>query len=98
MLIRIVKMNFQEEEIHNFEALFEKKKQYIRNFEGCQFLELYQDRENKSIFFTYSYWESDEALQKYRHSELFKSVWAKTKPLFIEKAEAWSVDSMIKLP
>ena len=97
MLIRIVKMNFQEEEIHNFEALFEKKKQYIRNFEGCQFLELYQDRENKSIFFTYSYWESDEAIQKYRHSELFKEVWAATKVKFAAKPEAWSVNKIVSL-
>ena len=97
MLIRIVKMNFQEEEIHNFEALFEEKKQYIRNFEGCQFLELYQDRENKAIFFTYSYWESDEALQNYRHSELFKEVWATTKIKFAAKPEAWSVNKIVSL-
>ena len=38
-----------------------------------------------------------EDLEKYKNSSLFKAVWAKTKPLFIEKAEAWSVDSIIKL-
>ncbi|SHI99745.1 hypothetical protein SAMN04488096_106256 [Mesonia phycicola] len=97
MLVRIVKMHFQEEEIENFKLIFEEKKKYIRNFEGCQFLELYQDKNNKSIFFTYSYWVNDEALEKYRHSALFKEVWAETKIKFKQKAEAWSVDKLVSL-
>jgi len=97
MLVRIVKMHFQEDEIENFKLIFEEKKKYIRNFEGCQFLELYQDKDNKSIFFTYSYWKNDEALQNYRHSALFKEVWAETKIKFKQKAEAWSVDKLVSL-
>ncbi len=97
MLVRIVKMHFQQREIKNFKQLFEEKKNYIRNFEGCRFLELYQDQQNNSIFFTYSYWENDAALQNYRHSALFKEVWAKTKIKFEHKAEAWSVNKLVSL-
>lgn len=91
MIIRIVKMTFEPSEIENFRLLFEENKEKIRHFEGCRFLELYQDIKNKNIFFTYSHWGNEEALNEYRHSELFKNVWGQTKILFKEKPEAWSV-------
>jgi heme-degrading monooxygenase HmoA len=44
------------------------------------------------VLFTLSIWENPEALEAYRRSELFQNTWAKTKALFAEKAEAWSVE------
>lgn len=98
MLVRIVKMYFKKEEIEHFRLFFETKKKFIRDFEGCQFLELYQDQHHPQLFFTYSYWENEAALENYRHSELFKSVWAATKKMFGGKPEAWSVDKIVSLP
>lgn len=97
MFVRIVKLSFAEENIDVFKANFETVKYKIRAFEGCQLLELYQDKHNSSIFFTYSYWNTEEDLEHYRNSELFKGVWAKTKPLFNAKPEAWSVDKIALL-
>ncbi|WP_299678855.1 antibiotic biosynthesis monooxygenase family protein [uncultured Dokdonia sp.] len=97
MLVRIVKLSFRESEIPLFLANFEQVKDSIRAFPGCQFLELYRDQNDTSIFFTYSYWDTAEALEDYRHSELFKGVWATTKPLFSDKPEAWSVDKLASL-
>lgn len=97
MLVRIVKMRFRESEIPTFLANFEEVKNNIRTFPGCQFLELYRGKDDPCIFFTYSYWNAPEDLEKYRHSDLFKSVWAKTKPLFSDKPEAWSVDKLVSL-
>lgn len=97
MLVRIVKMRFRENEIPTFLNDFEKVKTSIRAFPGCNFLELYRGQDDPRIFFTYSYWDSAEALNNYRHSELFKGVWAKTKPLFSDKPEAWSVDKLASL-
>lgn len=96
MLIRIVKMTFLPEKTDIFQTFFEEKKTFIRNFEGCQFLELYRDKNNPEIFFTYSYWENEAALEKYRHSKLFKSVWAETKKMFGGKPEAWSVGKVVR--
>ncbi len=98
MLVRIVKMSFQEHKTDLFLSNFEANKTKIRAFEGCEFLELYRDKNNSNIFFTYSYWLSEQHLENYRHSELFQSVWAKTKPLFNAKPEAWSVDKLESLP
>ncbi len=98
MFIRIVKMNFQEDKIDIFLDNFDKVKHQIRNFPGNRFLELYRDKNNPSVFFTYSYWEDEQDLENYRKSDLFCGVWAFTKQLFKEKAEAWSVDKMVSLP
>ncbi|OQD43055.1 antibiotic biosynthesis monooxygenase [Croceivirga radicis] len=91
MIVRIVKLTFKTEEIANFEHIFEETKANIRNFEGCNFLELYQDVNSPQQFFTYSYWETQDHLESYRQSDFFKSVWSKTKVLFAAKPEAWSV-------
>lgn len=97
MFTRIVKMEFRNEEIPKFLSNFEKIKEKIRAFEGCTYLELYQDKNNKDVFFTYSRWENESDLESYRTSELFKSVWATTKPMFRSKAQAWSVDTLHSL-
>jgi len=97
MFVRIVKMRFQEDKIDAFLANFNQVKEKIRHFEGNQFLELYQDKNDPRIFFTYSYWQAEENLENYRNSELFKEVWNYTKTLFSDKPEAWSVNKIASL-
>jgi len=97
MLVRIVKLGFYKQNVEVFIQHFNETKTRIRAFEGCNFLELYNDKNDPSIFFTYSYWESEAALENYRKSELFKSVWSKIKPFFSIKPEAWSVNKMESL-
>ena len=97
MLIRIVKMSFHEENIPAFLENFEIMKEHIRNSPGNRFLELYQDKNNPCIFFTYSYWETENDLENYRKSVLFDEVWTFTKKLFNDKPEAWSVDKLVSL-
>lgn len=95
MLIRIVKMSFEPSRTDDFLEVFHASKQFIRGFEGCTHLELLNDINQPHIFFTYSYWESEAHLNKYRDSELFAGVWAKTKALFNAKPEAWSVNRAV---
>ncbi len=91
-MIRIVKLTFREDAVDSFIEIFNESKTKIRSFAGCQRLELLHDIDNPNIFFTYSYWDNSTSLEEYRTSELFESVWAKTKILFDDKPEAWSVD------
>lgn len=97
MFVRIVKMGFYEDKVQAFLDNFEQVKEQIRNFPGNRFLELYQDKNDPTMFFTYSYWEDEADLEKYRQSELFIEVWAFTKHLFNQKPEAWSVDKLVTL-
>lgn len=94
MLIRIVKMEFEPELLQEFMSVFSHSSDQIRNFDGCKRLELLQDRLNPNIIFTYSWWDTEAHLNAYRHSELFRATWAKTKILFREKPEAWSVNQL----
>lgn len=97
MIKRIVKMVFRSSETENFIQLFQERKEQIRGFEGCTHLELFRSTREPDIFFTYSYWESEDALNVYRHSSLFEDTWAKTKVLFSEKPQAWSVEVIAEL-
>lgn len=94
MIKRIVKLVFKEGEVENFKKIFSESKSKIRGFEGCHHVELLQARDEPYIFFTLSIWENEEALNRYRHSELFQSTWKKTKALFNDKPLAWSVDKI----
>jgi autoinducer 2-degrading protein len=97
MFVRIVKMSFHEENIPKFMENFDLIKAKIRNSPGNRYLELYQDKNNPEIFFTYSYWETEDDLENYRKSALFDEVWTFTKKLFNDKPEAWSVDKLVSL-
>lgn len=91
MLTRIVKMTFEPENIPSFERLFEASEKGIRSFPGCLKVNLLQDLRDPTVFFTYSQWESETALEAYRQSEFFKGVWGETRTLFSERPEAWSL-------
>ncbi len=99
MIKRIVKLTFEPHLVTTFlEDVFEPSKARIRAFSGCIAMELLKDTNSTNTLFTLSYWQSAEDLEAYRHSDLFKATWAKTKVLFAAKAEAWSlevVDSLI---
>lgn len=93
MIKRIVKLTFRPEAVDAFiTEVFEQSKAQIRAFPGCLHMELVRHLAAPNVLFTLSKWENEIALDTYRQSELFKHTWAKTKALFSEKAEAWSVE------
>ncbi len=91
MIKRIVKLTLREDGATPFVEIYEKSKPVIKGFEGCLHLELLRDISQPNVFFTYSHWENEEALNAYRNSDFFKETWTKTKALFAGKPAAWSV-------
>ena len=91
MITRFVKMTFDPAKTEDFLSLFAENRHRIASFEGCLHLELQRDVNRPEIFFTVSRWRSEDDLENYRKSELFNSVWAKTKVLFAGKPEAWTL-------
>lgn len=91
MITRIVKLHFQEDKINEFLSFFETIKHQVNTFPGCRGMKLLQDINTPEIVMTYSHWENEEALENYRISETFGTIWPKIKPWFAEKPEAWSV-------
>lgn len=94
MITRIVKLTIQKEHIATFQSIFEANNAKIGQFPGCKLVKGYQSISEKNIFFTYSIWDSEDALNAYRKSELFGSIWPKTKSLFLAPAEAHTVESL----
>ncbi|MBC7383162.1 MAG: antibiotic biosynthesis monooxygenase [Bacteroidia bacterium] len=98
MINRIVRMSFEPEKVEEFLAVFENVKNQIADFEGCEGLILLRDAQQFNVLFTYSYWLTPDALNKYRFSALFKKTWGQTTKLFNDKPMAWSliVEQVIK--
>ena len=92
MIVRIVKMTFIKGKENEFLEIYSENNEFIRHFKGCTHLELLRDKNDPTIFLTYSHWDSENDLENYRNSELFKKVWNKTSLLFSENASAWTTE------
>jgi quinol monooxygenase YgiN len=90
MLVRIVRMTFAPAAVDTFLDQFDESAPQIRAFPGCHHLELWRDLDAPHVCTTHSHWESEKALEQYRHSDLFQSTWAAVKPLFDDRPEAHS--------
>jgi heme oxygenase (mycobilin-producing) len=97
MIIRIVRMHFTEAGVEEFLEIFNKNKTAIRNFPGCQHLQLLKDADDPNTYATLSYWDEPQSLENYRKSELFGSVWGRVKTLFSERSQAFSLEKFIEL-
>ncbi len=91
MITRIVKMTFIPEKVDDFIKVFNESKDFIRSYPGCIQMQLLKDIQQDNIYYTYSNWESEEALNHYRNSSRFREIWMNTKVNFQEKAEATSL-------
>lgn len=92
MIVRIVKMVFKPDAVEPFKLFFDQIKTKVASYRGCQHMILMQGKQDKHILFTYSIWDDEDALNRYRDSETFTHIWTETKKGFAEKAEAWTLD------
>ena len=90
MIVRIVKMTFESNDTSSFLEELNKRKQKIREFEGCEKLELLQCKDKPNVIFSYSYWKDESYLEAYRKSDFFRETWTLTKSRFSENPQAWT--------
>jgi heme-degrading monooxygenase HmoA len=91
MVNRIVRMEFREEHVQAFVELFIKTKPLIEKMPGCHGVSLFADTQKSNVMITYSYWESEDMLNDYRMSDLFRTTWQLSKSWFAAKPLAWSM-------
>lgn len=96
MIKRIVKLSFKPENVEAFQQIFAESKNKIAGMPGCHSVELLRCTDPDHVFFTYSFWDSEEDLNAYRYSDLFQKTWAKTKILFNDRPLAWSTEMVDK--
>jgi len=93
-LVRIVRMTFHPGAVDDFIAHFDEVSPHIRAFPGCLHLELWRDARYPNICTTYSHWDSKDALNDYRHSDLFADAWREAKSKFAARPIAQSYTPM----
>ncbi len=91
MITRIVKLTINPNQSNEFAKIFKDNHTIIVSFPGCLSVEVLRDTQFENVFFTYSKWESLEAIENYRKSEIFKNIWSLAKQTFCAKPEAWSL-------
>ena len=91
-IVRIVRMEFKEECTSEFDAIFAESQSKIEAQPGCRKVLMLRSTLNHCQRTTMSWWNNEQALNAYRQSELFGSVWPKTKSLFAAEPIAWSMD------
>lgn len=96
MIVRIVELSIHPEKLANAKQLLIEVAPKVRGMKGCSFLEILDDIHDVSRFTTYSYWESEEDLNRYRDSETFLVFWKAIKPNFKAKARAWSSERLVR--
>ena len=94
MLIRIVRLTINPLHLDDFLALFDRISSTIRNTEGCEGLELLQDRLFPNVLATHSLWRDESYLEAYRKSDFFKSTWTTTKSYFAAPPSAHSYQTL----
>jgi len=95
MIKRIVLMELKPGNEAIFLDIFDQVKSEIRTQKGCMGIELLRSNMNeKTSLWTISSWQSEEDLETYRSSSLFQKTWASVKPLFSDKARAWTLTSI----
>lgn len=95
MITRIIKlatkdtpedfMEYMNEVIPEFSAM-----------EGCQQVEVLRGKINEHIFFIYTIWKNNTALNKFRHSEFNQVFWNKLMEMSESRPQVWSVENIFE--
>jgi quinol monooxygenase YgiN len=84
-------LDFDPQKVDEFASFFRENKASIGSFPGCISLHLHRDADLEHVFYTVSIWESEEALEAYRNSDLFTRLWSFAKARFAGKPLAFSL-------
>lgn len=91
MITRIVRLSFDPQRVDDFKKLFYASQPHIEQMPGCKKVDLFLDSALPNVFYTLSLWQNENALNDYRNSALFRETWSKTKAMFNDKPQAWSL-------
>ncbi len=88
MIVRIVRLPADPAKFDELAELYKNGAKVVRSWPGSLKLELFQDADDPYTLVTISHWESEEALQDYRHSDYFRGFWPKVRASLRNSASA----------
>lgn len=95
MIVRLVCMKVRPEKVEEFRRVYGEACDRIRAFPGCMFLQLLGDTDGEGNLYTISHWRTAEDLDAYRHSQFFRGVWERLKPMFRDRPWAQSTTVLV---
>ncbi len=98
MIVRIVKLQFDESTHEEAQSHLLSYVSTVRSWPGCSRLEVLFDAHRVGRVVTYSHWESESALNAYRISPVFREFWSLVKPHLSKPAEAWTMERKVYFP
>jgi len=98
MILRVVKMELIETKIGLFERFMSNLKDEKLRQEGCLHHDIFCDKDNNSIYFSYTIWNNEKSLKKYKKSELFKVVSQTIRSFCVKEPLAWTVENVFNSP
>lgn len=96
MILRVVKMNVDEEKRDAFELFMKNLREEKLKLAGCLHFDYFHEKNNKNIFYSYTIWESEKYLKQYKKTDLFIEVVSTLKKLCTEEPKAWTIENVFK--
>jgi heme-degrading monooxygenase HmoA len=95
MITRIIKLtvNIAPED---FLKYMESIKSDFDDFEGCKQLEVLRGKIDGDVFFIYTTWEKNVALNIFRRSDFNKKFWKKLLDVSQSRPQVWSVENIFE--
>lgn len=94
MITRIVKMSVKKDKVKDFVRYFEKYNEEIKIFDGCEHHDFLEDKNDASVFFTYTTWKSERQIERYRRSETHRLHKQKLQEFYEKDDSAWTVEKI----
>lgn len=97
VLHRLVKLTFRPDATAAFRAILTEARPVILAQPGCFHMEAWEDLNDPTVYYTYSRWVSQVALDEYRSSKAFGRFWPRTKTLFAAPPQTVSAQRLLEL-
>jgi hypothetical protein len=94
MILRVVKMVVDQNKIDIFNNFMSNLSTEKEGMDGCVHHDFFSNKQFRNVFYSYTIWESEKYLNKYRKSMLFKEVTTTLRSLCLSEPAAWTVENV----
>lgn len=98
MILRIVKMEVDDTRIDFFENFMNNLSEEKLTLEGCLHHDFFCEKDNRNMYYSYTIWQSEKFLNKYKKTDLFKEVTRTLRHICIKEPIAWTVENVFNNP
>lgn len=89
-------MHIKTKDIVKFRDTFTNYQSQIKDFKGCMQHDIFCDKEKEEIYYSYTIWDSEKNLNKYRKSTLLKEINTNIIQYCSKDPQAWTIDKEIE--